>query len=185
MNTTHNKLDKSIPDNRNVTDFYKYWQTADILANLDTKRENYSILCCNISGDFNLGSIVRSSNAFLAKEVFIYGKKHWDRRSAVGTQNYIKFNHVKITDNLDEIFSRFDEIIAIDNVENSTKIHEHKWDKKKNTLICFGEENSGVALDILNRCHKILYIEQLGSVRSLNVGAAASIVMYDYFCKTR
>ena len=72
-----------------------------------------------------------------------------------------------------------------DNIDNASKIHEHAWDKNKKTLICFGEENSGVAPEIISKCHKTIYIEQLGSVRSLNVAAAAAIVMYDYFVKTR
>lgn len=170
-------------DNRNVLEIYKYWQTEAIKADLDEKRFNYSVLCSNLYNDFNLSAIVRNSNAFLAKEVIIYGSKKWDRRGAVGTQNYTNFRHVREIDYLGNLFKEFDIVIGIDNIENSNDISQYKWDKNLKTLICFGQEQVGLPEEVLSACDELLYIKQYGSVRSLNVGTASGIAMYDYVSK--
>ena len=76
-------------DTRNVIDYYKEWENDQIKADLDTRRLPFIVGLENISGDFNKSTIIRSSNAFLAKESWIIGNKRWDRRGAVGTHNYI------------------------------------------------------------------------------------------------
>jgi tRNA G18 (ribose-2'-O)-methylase SpoU len=167
-------------DTRNIIDYYHYWNNEAILTDLDTKRHNFSILCSNIGYDFNLSSVVRNSNAFLAKEVIIYGRKKYDRRGAVGTHNYTHFKHVKETDNLDEVFSEFNLVVGIDNINTAKPIENFKWDSNIKTLICFGQEQIGLPQEVIQRCHHLLYIKQYGSVRSLNVGCASAIVMYDY-----
>lgn len=170
-------------DTRNILNKYKYWETEAVKADLDTKRQNFSVLCTNIQGDFNIGSIIRNANAFLAKEVIIYGKKKWDRRGAVGTHNYTNFNHVREADDLPALFSQYDRIIGVDNVDNAVPIESYKWDANNNILICFGEENSGLTEEVVSLCDDVVYIQQYGSVRSLNVGCASGIVMYDYMRK--
>jgi len=172
-------------DTRNIIDYYKYWQQDAILADLDTKRHNFSILCSNVGHDFNLGSIVRAGNAFLAKEVVIYGRKKYDRRGCVGTQNYTHFKHVRETDNLAALFAEFDLVVGIDNIPGAEPIEEFEWSPNVKTLICFGQEQIGLPQEVISKCHKLLYICQYGSVRSLNVGCASAIVMYDYVKKCR
>jgi len=173
-------------DCRNLVNYYKYWETEAILADLNTKRFNYSVLCANVQGDFNVSCIIRSANAFLAKEVIIYGKRKFDRRGAVGTYHYTNFRHVRIeeTENLDKIISEFDVIVGIDNIVNAKPINNYSWDKNKKTLICFGEEQAGIPEAVIKKCHEILYIPQYGSVRSLNCASAAAIALYDYCNKT-
>ena len=172
-------------DTRNIIDYYKYWETEAVLADLDTKRFNYSILCTNIQGDFNVSCIIRAANAFLAKEVIIFGKKKFDRRGCVGTHHYTNFKHVRVDEenNLDKILSEFELIIGIDNVKDANPINTYQWNKDKKTLICFGEEQKGLPEQILQRCHNLLYIQQYGSVRSLNCASAAAIALYDYCSK--
>jgi len=182
--TTTNK-DSEIEDSRNIINYYKYWETDAIKADLDSKRFNYSILCSNIHNDFNIGTCIRNANAFLAKEVIIYGKKKWDRRAAVGTQNYTDFNHVRESEDLSEVFSKYDKIVGIDNVDSAKDIAKHSWNKDAKTLICFGQEQVGLPEEVLSACDEVLYIQQYGSVRSLNVGVASGITMYDYVSKTQ
>lgn len=162
-------------EKRNVIDYYKYWETEAIKTNLDVNRFNYGVLCTNIQGDFNIGSVIRNANAFLAKEVLIYGKKNYDRRGAVGTQNYTNFKHVK---SIDEIPNNV-RIISVDNTENAVNIENFTYPDEY-FLLAFGEENSGIPKEILDRSSDIVYISQYGSVRSLNVGCASAITMYDY-----
>ena len=168
-------------ETRNIIDYYHYWDNEAIKADLDDKRHNFSILCCNVVGDFNLSTIIRNSNAFLAKEVIIYGKKRYDRRGAVGTQNYTNFKYVKIIEDLKEVLH--DEkyhVVGIDNIGDCKNIEKYTWPKDKHVLMIFGEEQIGIPKDVLSLCDDILYINQYGSVRSLNVGSASAIAMFSY-----
>ena len=82
-------------DNRNIIDYYKYWKTDAIKADLDSKRNNFSILISNDFHDFNIGSVIRNANAFLASQVIIVGKKQFDRRGTVGTHTYENMKYVQ------------------------------------------------------------------------------------------
>lgn len=167
---------------RNVIDFYKYWETEAILADLNKKRHNFTVLCSNLYNDFNLSTIIRNSNAFLAKEVVIYGRKQWDRRGAVGTQNYTNF---KYTNNLEDLKDLFNSsvVVGIDNLENSEPIDSFEWPSDRHVVMIFGQEQVGIPDELIAFCDHLVYIRQYGSVRSLNVGCASSIAMYDYVNK--
>lgn len=170
---------------KNVVDYYEYWETEAVKADLDTKRFNYSILCSNLMYDINISSVIRNANAFLASEVIIYGRKKWDRRGAVGTQNYTHFRHVREIDDLNGLFNEFHSIVGIDNLDNSKDISDYYWNSDIKTLICFGQEQVGLPDEVLSACDETLYIKQYGSVRSLNVGVASGIAMYNYVTKTQ
>lgn len=163
-------------DTRNIIDYYKYWATDAIIADLDAKRHNYSVLVSNKLNDFNIGSVIRNANAFMAKEVFLYGKKKFDHRGAVGTHHYTHFQHVKTLEELN--FSDDSYIVGVDNIENSKPIETFIWPKDKHIVLVFGQEDIGLAPELLNICNECVYIKQYGSVRSLNVGCASAITMF-------
>jgi tRNA G18 (ribose-2'-O)-methylase SpoU len=170
-------------DTRNVIDYYKEWENDQIKADLDTRRLPFIIGLENISGDFNKSTIIRSSNAFLAKQSWIIGNKRWDRRGAVGTHNYI---HLKYAPSLDYIYLHEPHIrdmrwVAVDNVPGAIPITQYEW--KPETFMIFGEESRGISPMALGMAEDVVMIPQLGSVRSLNVGVAGGIVMYDYVSK--
>jgi tRNA G18 (ribose-2'-O)-methylase SpoU len=163
-------------DNRNIIDYFKYWTTDAIKANLDTKRHNFSVLISNKLNDFNIGSVIRNSNAFLAKEVIIYGRKKFDRRGAVGTNNYENLKYVKFAE---ELNFQNSVVIGVDNIENSIPIETFTW-PKQHVIMAFGQEQHGLPEEIIKICKNIVYISQFGSVRSLNVGCASGIAMFSY-----
>lgn len=168
-------------DDRNVIDPYKYWETEAIKADLDEKRHNFSILCQNISNDFNIATVIRNANAFLAKEVIVYGRKRYDRRGTVGTHHYTNFHFVKEIDKLDELLFNNDyHIVGVDNIPRAQNVHNFSWNEEKTTLLVFGQEQIGIDESLLGFCQDVVYIPQYGSVRSLNVGCASAIVMNDY-----
>ena len=178
------------PDNRNLIDHYKYWTDDAIVADLETKRFNYSVLCCNIGNDFNISTVVRNANAFLAKEVVIYGNKKYDRRGTVGTHHYTNFRHVKSIDNLqsyiEETFSKFEnkvKLLGIDNVCEAKDINAFDFDPNVHYIMVFGQEQIGIPENVLHICDELLYIPQYGSVRSINVGTASGIIMNNYCAK--
>lgn len=178
-------------ETRNIIDFYHYWNHDAIVADLDTKRNNFTVLCTNISYDFNISTVIRNANAFLAKKVVVYGNKRYDRRGTVGTHLYTRFHHVKTTEDfeqyIDEMMTEYPNlrIIGFDNVKNSKPVESYEWPIDSHVLMVFGEEQNGIPKNLLDKCHDILYIRQYGSVRSLNVGTASGIAMYDYCRKVK
>lgn len=165
---------------RNVIDFYQEWETEAIKADLDLKRSAMVTICMNLTGDFNKASIVRNNNAFLGREVWMVGKRRFDRRGTVGTHNY---EHIKHTEDWVALFEHLrDEgykIVGVDNVPGARNIAYAPIDER--TAFVFGEEGLGLSEHMLDACDEIVYIAQGGSVRSVNVAVAAGIVMHHYF----
>jgi len=176
-------------ETRNVIDHYHYWNHEAIVADLDTKRHNFTILCSNLYNDFNIATVIRNANAFLASKVIVYGSKQYDRRGTVGTHRYTHFSYCKnMIDLIDEMKNIFNahpkaRLIGIDNVSGAEPIEGFKWDKDTHYVIAFGQEQVGLPKEVMQMCANLLYIKQYGSVRSLNVGTASGIVMYDYCSK--
>lgn len=167
-------------DTRNVINYYKYWETEAIIADLDAKRHNFSVLCANIQGDFNIGTVIRNANAFLAKEVIIFGKKKFMPNGAVGTHHYTHFQHVTESDDLSKLKTPDVYIVGVDNIDGAQAIDTIELPQDKHIIFAFGEENSGLPPEMLDMCDALVYIKQYGSVRSLNVGSASGIIMYEY-----
>lgn len=176
---------KSPSETRNIIDHYHYWEHDAILADLDTKRNNYSVVCSNLHNDFNISTVVRNANAFLAREVIIFGSKQWDRRGSVGTHNYNRMKYFK-EDQFDELVSYISggSIVAVDNIGSAVDLPSYKWEREKHTFLIFGQEQVGVPEQLLRLATDVVYIPQYGTVRSLNVGTASGIVMNDYCSKT-
>lgn len=173
--------DPNKPKNR--PDYLKWLTDEETIKYLNEKKLNYGILLVNILYDNNAGNIVRSANAFGAKEIILYGHKKFDRRASVGTEFYSHFRHIKYVDDLDVIFSEYDVAVALENNKEAITLQDFKWNKNKKTLLVFGQEASGIPEEVLRKCHHTVEITQLGSVRSLNVAVAAGIVMNDYCAK--
>lgn len=164
-------------DTRNVIDYYKYWTTDAIKADLDEKRHDFSVVVSNEFNDFNLGTVIRNANAFLASEVIVFGKKKFDRRGTVGTHLYENLRHVKFVEEL--CLPHGSVVVGVDNVEGAEPIEEFSW-PKGHVVLAFGQESIGLQEPLLSLCDRMVYIRQYGSVRSLNVGVASGIAMYTY-----
>lgn len=169
------RIQKDMTENRNIIDYYHYWTTEAIKASLNSKRHNFSVLISNELNDFNIGTVIRNSNAFLARDVYVLGRKKFDRRGAVGTYIYENLKFIK---SIEEIS---DPIISVDNVDRSIPIESFTW-PDTHFVMAFGQEQVGISPEILDRSSSVVYITQYGSVRSLNVGTASGIAMYD-FCR--
>lgn len=166
----------------NVRDEYKTLTKIEIQERVASQTLPFAILMMQIQGDFNFGTVVRNANAFGAREVFYYGpKKHWDRRGTVGTHHYTPVNYIPMGgyDAIQGLRAQYPHFVAMDILEGVSKdVREHTWEP--GTLMIFGEEGCGLPLEILGFCEKTLHINQRGSVRSINVGTASGIVMYDF-----
>ena len=166
-------------DRRNVIDKYRYWKLESIVADLDTKRHSLHIAIENLGHDFNIGTIVRSANAFLVKEVHIVGKKRWNRRGAMVTDRY---QHVRHHGNAEEFieWARAHNlpVIGIDNMTGSVPIETFSYPQE--CVLVVGQEGTGLSDSMRAGCDQLVEISQFGSTRSINVGAAAAIAMHGW-----
>lgn len=168
---------------RAVVDYMKWMSTVKIQDDLEKRKQNFSILLVNIDYDNNSGNIIRTANALGAKEVILFGRRNFDRRSSMGTEFYMNFQLIKYVEDIDEALKEYDVIVGLENGIEAKSLIDYRWNKNLKTLICLGQEGSGIPKEILDKCHDLVEIPQVGSVRSLNVGTAAGIVMYDYTTK--
>jgi tRNA G18 (ribose-2'-O)-methylase SpoU len=163
-------------DSRNVVDRYRYWSMAAIVADLDTVRHSFHVAIENWQHDLNIGSIVRTANAFLANTVHIVGRRRWNRRGAMVTDRY---QHVLHHPTIDDLIVYASEnslpIIAVDNVPHSVPIETR--DLPEACIILFGQEGPGLSPEAIGAADEVIEITQFGSTRSLNASAAAAIVM--------
>jgi tRNA G18 (ribose-2'-O)-methylase SpoU len=171
-------------DTRNVVDVYRYWSMEAIVADLDTKRHGYHVAIENWQHDLNIGSIVRTANAFMAKEVHIIGNRRWNRRGAMVTDRYQHVTHRPDVESLIEwaktASSTGDKlpIIAIDNVPGCKQIENVQLPKE--CVFLFGQEGPGLSQAALDGADMVLEIVQFGSTRSINASAAAAITMHSW-----
>ncbi len=166
-------------DERNVQDIYRYWHTECIADALKSEKNDLIIIVENISGDFNLSSVIRSANQFSCKETWIVGRRKWDKRGAVGVNHYETIKYAPdIAECVTTLRSQGYSIVAADNVEGAIPLTHHFWEPK--TAIIFGEEQRGLTQESLDIADAKIFIPTRGSARSLNVASAASIFMWDY-----
>ncbi|MDZ8172948.1 TrmH family RNA methyltransferase [Microbacterium xanthum] len=166
-------------DRRNVVDAYRYWTMAAIVADLDVRRHTFHVAIENWQHDFNIGSIVRTANAFLAAEVHIIGRRRWNRRGAMVTDRY---QHVRHHDDIAAFAAWAADaglpIIAVDNVDGSLPVD--RADLPRECVLLFGQEGPGLSPEALAAASGAVEITQYGSTRSMNAGAAAAVVMYEW-----
>ncbi|GAA1951263.1 TrmH family RNA methyltransferase [Microbacterium aquimaris] len=166
-------------DRRNVVDAYRYWTMEAIIADLDARRHAFHVAIENWQHDFNIGSIVRTANAFLAAEVHIIGRRRWNRRGAMVTDRY---QHVRHHEDIAS-FAAWAAgaglpIIAVDNVDGSQPVD--RADLPRACVLLFGQEGPGLSAEALAAASGAVEITQYGSTRSMNAGAAAAVVMYEW-----
>ena len=164
-------------DRRNVIDKYRYWRLEAIVADLDLHRHALHIAIENWQHDFNIGSVVRTANAFNVAGVHIVGNRRWNRRGAMVTDRYLHVHHHADARALaawasDNGFA----LIGIDNLPGSVPLET--YDLPEHCVLLFGQEGPGLSTQAREAVTAVLAVEQYGSTRSINAGAAAAIAMH-------
>ncbi len=162
-------------DSRNVVDRYKGVPMEQIINDLDAHGSALEIAIDNVARDFNMGTIVRSANAFGVRHVHVIGRRQWNKRGAMMTDKYLHVRYYAAADDFMHAIAG-KELIAVDNVDGSQPLSCTKL--PKNAVLLFGAERSGIRQELLQHAVRTIAIEQFGSTRSLNVGVAAGIAMY-------
>ncbi|MFK4482259.1 MULTISPECIES: TrmH family RNA methyltransferase [unclassified Curtobacterium] len=166
-------------DPRNVLDHFRYWSMDAIVAELDTRRHAFDVAIENWQHDLNIGSIVRSANAFLAGTVHIIGRRRWNKRGAMVTDRY---QHVRYHPDVQAFLAAMAEeqrpVIAIDNTPGAERIETAAIPER--CVFLFGQEGPGLTDEAVAGASGHLEITQFGSTRSINASAAAAIVMHSW-----
>lgn len=169
-------------DRRNVIDKYRYCTVEAIKADLDKSRIDLHIAIENWQHDLNIGTIVRNANAFNVATVHIIGKRHWNRRGAMVTDRYLTIQHHQTVDDFaSQMKDQGRTIVAVDNLPGALKLSETKFPKK--AVLVFGGEGPGLSDQMVAASKMMVMIEQFGSTRSVNVGVASGIVVYEWVCQ--
>lgn len=166
-------------DRRNVLDQFRYWTVEAIVAELDTSRNPLHVAIENWQHDLNIGSIVRTANAFNVAGVHIVGKKGWNRRGAMVTDRYLSVHHhPDVVSFSTWMAERGIPVFGIDNVPGCVRLE--RTELPREVALLFGQEGPGLSAEALQACEAVLEITQYGSTRSMNASAAGAIAMWSW-----
>lgn len=164
-------------DQRNVVDAYRYWRREAIIADIDRRRHRLHVAIENFGNDANIGTVVRTANAFTVHTVHIVGRRRWNRRGAMVTDRYQRLTHHDTTEELlDFATSAGLTVVAVDNVEGAVRLEETAL--PRDCLLLFGQEGPGISEAARAGAALTVSIAQFGSTRSINAGVAAGITMH-------
>ncbi|MBO1753120.1 RNA methyltransferase [Actinotalea sp. BY-33] len=166
-------------DRRNVVDEYRYWTVEAIVHDLDTRRHPFHVAIENWAHDLNIGSVVRTANAFAAAEVHVVGRRRWNRRGAMVTDRY---QHLRHHPEIADLTAWAEEaglpVLGIDNLPGSVALEGYALPRA--CVLLLGQEGTGLSEAARAACQDVLHIRQFGSTRSINAGAAAAIAMHTW-----
>ena len=164
-------------DTRNVVDAYRYWSLEAINADLDSRRHPFHVAIENFENDMNIGTVVRTANAFLAEAVHIVGRRRWNRRGAMVTDRYQHIHHHEtVADLMKWARDRGLAVVAIDNTPGSVPLETAELPER--CVLVFGQEGPGITKATQSQAAMTCSIAQFGSTRSINAGVAAGIAMH-------
>jgi tRNA G18 (ribose-2'-O)-methylase SpoU len=164
-------------DRRNVVDAYRYWRREAIVADLDSRRHPFHVAIENFGHDHNIGTVVRTANAFAAAEVHIVGRRRWNRRGAMVTDRYQHLRHHEdVAALLAHAAARGLAMVAVDNAPGAVPLETAVLPRE--CVLLFGQEGPGLTSEARAAAGLVVSIAQFGSTRSVNAGVAAGIVMH-------
>ena len=164
-------------DRRNVVDAYRYWRRDAVVADIDGRRHPLHVAIENFGHDHNIGTVVRTANAFAAAEVHIVGRRRWNRRGAMVTDRYQHLrHHDDVAGLLAHAAAEGLTVVAVDNAPGARRLETASL--PRSCLLLFGQEGPGLTPQARSGAALTVSIAQFGSTRSINAGVAAGIAMH-------
>ena len=162
-----------------MIDRYRYWRTEAIKDDLDQQRHLFHVAIENWQHDMNIGSIVRSANAFGADTVHIVGRRRWNKRGAMVTDRY---QHVRHHPTVAELVTWAEgdglAVVGVDNLPGAAPIERVELPER--CVLVFGQEGPGLSGEVRSMASLVCSITQFGSTRSINAGVASGIAMHTW-----
>jgi tRNA G18 (ribose-2'-O)-methylase SpoU len=164
-------------DRRNVVDAYRYWRRDAVAADLAQRAHPFHVAIENFGHDHNIGTVVRTANAFGAAGVHIVGRRRWNRRGAMVTDRYVAVHHhPAVTDLAAFAAARRLPVVAVDNTPGAAPLETAVLPRE--CLLLFGQEGPGLTEGARAAAAMAVSVAQFGSTRSINAGVAAGIAMH-------
>jgi tRNA G18 (ribose-2'-O)-methylase SpoU len=164
-------------DRRNVVDAYRYWRLDAVVADLDTRRHPLHVAIENFAHDANIGTVVRTANAFGAAAVHVVGRRRWNRRGAMVTDRYQHVHHhPDVAALVAWAAVQGLHVVAVDNTPGAQRLETVELPRE--CLLLFGQEGPGVTEAARAAAELTVSVAQFGSTRSINAGVAAGIAMH-------
>ena len=166
-------------DRRNVVDAYRYWRREAIVSDVDARRHPFHVAIENFQHDHNIGTVVRTANAFAAAEVHIGGRRRWNRRGAMVTARYQRLrHHEEVTGLVAFAAAEGLAVVAVDNTPGARPVETAELPRE--CVLLFGQEGPGLSEEAQAAAALVVSIAQFGTTRSINAGVAAGIVMHSW-----
>jgi tRNA G18 (ribose-2'-O)-methylase SpoU len=166
-------------DRRNVEDRYRYWSNEAIVADLDSRRHGFHVAIENWQHDLNIGTVIRTANAFNAAGVHIVGRRRFNRRGAMVTDRYLHLQHHETMAGLLSWAGEQElPVVGIDIVPGSVPLETVELPER--CVLLFGQEGPGLTPEACAAAAMVCSITQYGSTRSINAGVAAGIAMHTW-----
>lgn len=170
----------------NVLDQYKNLTLLELRDVIDNDKLPYAVCVLNLTGDLNVGMIMRTACLMGAERMIIFGRRKYDKRSTVGSQNYITVDRIDgLEDDLTYDIEAFDTAMSLWNYQpicietGGPTINQFNWkDLTQKPCLVFGNEGRGIPDSILRDLPRVS-IPQRGVLRSLNVAVAAGIACWE------
>ncbi len=166
-------------DRRNVVDHYRYWRREAVVADLATRAHPFHVAIENFGHDHNIGTVVRTANAFAAAAVHVVGRRRWNRRGAMVTDRYQTLHHHEAVAGLAEFAREHGlAVVAVDNTAGSVPLETAELPRE--CVLLFGQEGPGLTPEAREAADLLVSIAQFGSTRSINAGVAAGVTMHTW-----
>lgn len=183
-----------------ITKMIFYFCVMRKLANAELERKNIDefkaadktpviIILDDIRSLHNIGSVFRTSDAFLIEKIYLCGitatpPNKEIHKTALGATDTVEWEYEKdILTVLDHLKKENVSLFAIEQVENAVFLHDFQVENKKRYALIFGNEVKGVSQEAIKKCDGVIEIPQLGTKHSLNIAVSAGIVIWDIFQK--
>lgn len=143
----------------------------------------------NIRSLNNIGSVFRTSDAFLIEKIYLCGitakPPHKDiHKTALGATDTVEWEYVEnVIDVVNKLKNQGIFVAAIEQAENSVNLNDFAVKKDKTYAVVFGNEVKGVQQSVVSKSDVVLEIPQLGTKHSLNIAVSVGVVLWDFFVK--
>ena len=152
------------------------------------KKTPITIVLDNVRSALNVGSVFRTSDAFLIENIILCGitatpPNKEIRKAALGSTDSVNWKHVQnTTDALDQLIKEGYYVIGVEQADKSTLLNKFKLPKKPIAII-MGNEVNGVDQQVIDLCNEVIEIPQFGTKHSLNIAVTTGIVIWDLWRK--
>lgn len=156
-----------------------------------TEKTPLIIVLDNIRSANNIGSVFRTSDAFLIEKIYLCGitaqPPHKDiHKTALGATDSVEWEYVENTiDLIHQLKSEGVEVASIEQAEDSISLENFKTEPNNTYAVVFGNEVKGVSQEVVSLSDAVIEIPQYGTKHSLNISVSCGVVVWDLFVKLK